>query len=268
MSESTQTLDFAASWTGRELAGEASRYVLQRFPRLYISLARRRNPHRSLINESTDLLLEGFPRSGNTYLLSWLTLANPNLRVASHLHSVSHARVALRQGVPVVILLRPPKEALASEYLNRLGRNESISLRNLLYRYRHFYSQAIRYADDVVFSPFECTTGHPEAVATAVWERSKLGLTSNLTLSNNAVLEDVERLNTLHVGDSNELTVARPSRSRADLADHTKQYLAENYPSALAHLQDLHDRLASCPTAVRWADVAPSDRESPRSGTS
>lgn len=161
----------------------------------------------------------------------------------------------------MVIALRPPKDAIASEYINRVGRHMPMSLPKLLYRCKHFYSQATRYASHVVISPFESTTGHPEAVVAALRNQANMELNANLKLSKSDVLEDVERLNAIHVGDSNELTVARPSEARAELARRIKQHLVEKHDPELEHLQSLHDALVASPTAVRWQSSASNDSE-------
>lgn len=252
MREAQVPFDVAESWTARGLLGEVGRNILERSPRLFVEIARRRNSHRHLIDKSTDLVVEGFPRSGSTYLVSWLNLSNPHLKIASHLHSIAHIRSAIRQSIPVVLLLRPPREAVTSEYINRFGRDSPMSIPKLLHRYKHFYSQATFYAKDVTISPFECTTEHPELVTTTLCKQSEIELNTTPELGEDAVLEDVEKINTLHVGDSNELTVSRPSEARAELADNIKQHLSENYASTLERLQGLHDTLAASPSAVRW----------------
>lgn len=235
----------------RDLGTETTRRAFERFPRLYVRFARRRNPHRPLIDSSTDAVIEGFPRSGNTFLLSWITLANPELKVASHLHSVAHLRAGLKQKTPVVVLLRSPTEAMTSELLNRIGRGDPLSFQQVFRRYERFYQGAKRYRDDVIISPFETTTKQPELVVRALNERTGWALDLEPLQKENEVLADVERLNTLHVGEPNELTVARPSESRAELAARIKQELAENHTRTLSRLQDLHDTLASSATAIR-----------------
>jgi hypothetical protein len=256
MSDSEQILseDRLSSWTARDLTKELTRSTLERVPRLFFRMARRRNPHRLLIDKSTDLVIEGFPRSGSTYLVSSLALANPDLHIASHLHSVAHIYSAIRKSIPVVMVLREPLEAVASEYLNKQGRNDPMGLPKLLYRYTHFYSQALRYDKDMVISPFETTTRHPQLVARVLRDRFGMPIDPSSKPDDREVLANIDTANALHAGRLNELTVARPSEARVELAGRIKQHLAENYASRLAELQDLHDTLAASTTAVRRDD--------------
>lgn len=235
----------------RDTFREVTRRTLERFPHLYISIARRRNTSRRLIDNDINLVIEGFPRSGNTYLLSSLIVANPGLNVASHLHSIAHIRVAQKRDVPVVITIREPKAAIASEIINQLGRNQLESPAKLTKRYERFYTFCLSQSEHLVISPFETTTSYPERVIQALNDRLDLELRSEGIREQDDVLADVERLNTLHVGHPNELTVARPSTARAELADRIKDHLTQNHASSLARLQDLHDALAASPTAVR-----------------
>lgn len=69
------------------------------------------------IERTTRLVVEGFPRSGNTYasvaLRHALDLDRPGL-LASHVHTPSQVKLAVRRGLPTVLVVREPAEAVAS----------------------------------------------------------------------------------------------------------------------------------------------------------
>lgn len=67
------------------------------------------------VSRSTDLVIEGFPRSANTYALVAFEHANGTAhRVSSHLHTPESVRRAVRLRLPVVLLVRDPAEVLVS----------------------------------------------------------------------------------------------------------------------------------------------------------
>ncbi len=80
--------------------------------RLYVRL--RRGGRTRLPLPDDDLHITGLPRSGNTFAIGLIERLMPELRVSSHLHVLASLRIALRHGVPTVVLFRDPADALAS----------------------------------------------------------------------------------------------------------------------------------------------------------
>lgn len=67
-----------------------------------------------LAHAGTDLTIEGFPRSANSYLVVAVQEANPDLVLAHHMHTVGAIRLSVRIGVPTVVVIRHPREAILS----------------------------------------------------------------------------------------------------------------------------------------------------------
>lgn len=72
----------------------------------------------------TDIVIEGYPRSSNSFTVSMLKLFDknePRISIAHHTHSVDNLRLGIGYGIPVVVLARPPEDALLSYliYSNR-----------------------------------------------------------------------------------------------------------------------------------------------------
>lgn len=70
------------------------------------------------ITDETELVIEGFPRSGNTFATFALQHASDAagvaVVVASHVHTPSQVRLALTQRFPTLVLVRPPLDTVAS----------------------------------------------------------------------------------------------------------------------------------------------------------
>ncbi|QHI68063.1 hypothetical protein [Tichowtungia aerotolerans] len=70
-------------------------------------------PH--VVSKKSDLLIEGYPRSGNTFACTAFHVAQPSpVTVASHLHCPGHLKRALRLDIPCMILIRRPLDAISS----------------------------------------------------------------------------------------------------------------------------------------------------------
>jgi hypothetical protein len=108
------------------------------------------------VTRRSDLVIEGYPRSGNTFARWAFITAQKNEPVlADHFHSIGHIRRALRLQVPVLVLIREPLDAVTSFLVYQQG-NYSVSL--ALREYIEFYSEILRCEERVVIADFEEVT--------------------------------------------------------------------------------------------------------------
>lgn len=104
--------------------------------RIYVPIRRWRRPD-AVVSGKTDLVVEGFPRSGNTWLEAALRLASRDeLCLAHHTHAAAHVHEAIELGRPVVVLFRNPCDAVASLLALTGGRS---SARQAFADYVSFY---------------------------------------------------------------------------------------------------------------------------------
>ena len=61
-----------------------------------------------------DLMVEGYPRSANTYMANLLRVTQPRFRVKNRAHIPCHAIAAAEAGIPVLMLLRAPLDCVSS----------------------------------------------------------------------------------------------------------------------------------------------------------
>lgn len=88
------------------------RAVLSAHPSVYIPFARRkyRDVPNMLVESDTELVIEGFERSGNTFAVVAFETAQPRpVKTAHHLHAAAQVVSAVRMGVPTLLLIRPPE---------------------------------------------------------------------------------------------------------------------------------------------------------------
>lgn len=106
------------------------------------------------VDDDTDLVIEGFPRSANTYAVAAFRCANgSDPVVADHLHSSASVREGVRRGLPVLVLIRDPVAACAS-----LIQRQAVRPATALTAYIRFHRGIEPVLDRVVVSGFETTT--------------------------------------------------------------------------------------------------------------
>jgi hypothetical protein len=108
----------------------------------------------------TDLVIEGFPGSGNSFFRAWLHFANGWAHLTSHQHSPAVIRRAIADGRPTVVLARDPVDAVASTLLRfpwRWQRPEGPH--HLFVRYRQVYRPALQHPGSVVVATFDQVSG-------------------------------------------------------------------------------------------------------------
>jgi hypothetical protein len=82
--------------------------------RLYMALARQGGKD-GLVDRSTELVIEGFPRCANSIAEAAFRLAQERpVRLAHHAHAAAHVLAAVEAGVPTLVLVRDPDQAVPS----------------------------------------------------------------------------------------------------------------------------------------------------------
>ncbi len=98
--------------------------LIRRRPRLYLIwfylYRSRRGVRVARPSEFSKLHLDGYPRSGNTYSANLIKNLLPGMRermFVHHLHAVAPLMLSSKYGTPILVLIRNPKDAIASNYL-------------------------------------------------------------------------------------------------------------------------------------------------------
>jgi len=128
------------------------------FYRAYFSIRLAKNTHLRLPSTLDDLYVDGYPRSGNTYLASLIRHFFPEFKFTSHLHVPAAIDVALKKSIPPVLLIRKPADAIASNiyrkrHVEKTHVDERLA-RMLIDDYISYYRFALGRADFVLFLIF------------------------------------------------------------------------------------------------------------------
>jgi hypothetical protein len=207
---------------------------------------RGRHPEWFLVERATDLVIEGYQSCGNTFAKKAMEHANPDVRIASHTHSWANVARGLSLGKPVIVLLRPPLDAIASHVV----RMRLDDLDRELYRYRRFYRRVADASDSVVIAPFDVTTNRFGEVIEALNVRTDSGFKRfdhDDPAAKEKVFDEMQReVDATPLEMDLRWRVARPSAERAEATREMKARLtSDRYRDALARCQAIHDRLAN-----------------------
>jgi hypothetical protein len=126
-----------------------------KYPAVFFSLYRLLRKDRTrVVTPDTQLLIEGFPRSGNSFARVAFTKAQKEkVRIARPLHVPAQVIRAARWQIPTLVLIRRPRDAVLSFAIR-----DPISVDQALKYYISFYESVERYRDAYILGLFEEVT--------------------------------------------------------------------------------------------------------------
>ena len=128
------------------------------YPAVYFSLYRLlRQDASRIVTPDTQLVIEGFPRSGNSFARRAFVMAQnesfDTTRIAHHMHVPAQVVRAAQWQIPTLVLIRRPRDAVLS-----FAVWDPISVDQALRYYLSFYETVEKYRDACVLGPFEEVT--------------------------------------------------------------------------------------------------------------
>jgi hypothetical protein len=107
-----------------------------------------------VVTPDTHLVIEGFPRSANSFArVAFNRAQNERVRIANGLHVPAQVIRAARWRIPTLVLIRRPKDAVLSFAIR-----DPISVDQALRYYLSFYETVEKYRDAYVLGLFEEVT--------------------------------------------------------------------------------------------------------------
>ena len=198
------------------------------------------------VTDRTQLVIEGFPRSGNTFAAKAFALSQTRpVVVASHVHLPAQVKVAVRKGVPTMVLIRDPADAAVSMAIADAHHR----VEHLVDYWAHYHREIRPLCGELLLVTFEEATTDFGAVVDRLNARfgtafDRFEHTPEAVERVFAAIDDKQR--TVHGEARYKEAVARPDASRAAAAAALRARLAapdaaERVPAARA----LHDELVA-----------------------
>lgn len=164
----------------------------------------------------SDVYVDGFPRSANSYAFYAFRLANPDAMVCGHCHSAGAIRHALDLGVPTLLLVREPRACIASlvQFVPGLTVVEALG------HYRRFHRRVLALQGDLHVAAFPDVTADLGGVIRNLNASAGTTFTPYVRSEENEaeVRATLHATNARHAGGT-EATVAAPSAARFAAAD-------------------------------------------------
>ncbi len=199
---------------------------LGRHERLFFTASARRYPFNQMkVTRQTQICIEGFPRSANSYAVVVFRLANPDVQIGHHLHVPAQIQRACRYHIPTVALVRPPLEAVASFMLFRHATDADLYLQS----YHWFYKTLLPLRKQFVTVDFSLVVRDMNPVIQAVNQRFDTNF--NVLDSIEAQRAEIERKLTesnrkFFAGDANKGLL--PDKRREQAKARLKEALAQS----------------------------------------
>jgi hypothetical protein len=205
--------------TIKEAAKEQAQRYIGEHPLLFHCFYGLRPGYRDLlVDRTTRFVIEGFPRSGNTFaVVAFQQAQREALRVAHHLHMPAQVMLAARWRIPTLILIRKPTDAVLSWTI----REPRISVQQAMTHYIWFYEKIAEYRQAFVIGLFEEVIQDYGAVLKRV--NTQFGTRFSPFDHSEDNVENafahIEKLHRARRSRLNEKQIARPSAVRAEMKD-------------------------------------------------
>jgi hypothetical protein len=207
-------------------AREWARRFVGRHPFLFYNFYRLKPSYwDQLVDRRTQIVIVGFPRSGNTFaVVAFEQAQRESVRVAHHLHMPAQVIRAAQLGIPILLLARKPTDAVLSLVIREPG----VSIRQALKHYVSFYEKAAEYRDALVVGFFEEVIRDYGTVLERV--NAKFGTEfSTFVHSDENVKSVFDHIDEVHRarrgGRLDEKVITHPSAIKAGLKDALKKEL-------------------------------------------
>ena len=136
-------------------------------------LSYRRSWEHVAVRRDSELCIEGFPRSANAYPVAAMRVANQGLgHIARHSHLAGQVQKAVAFGVPTIVILRAPIDAIVSLKL----REPLLELETIMESYLRFHHGIKEVIPGILLVRFETVTSDYTSIIDAVNEKWELKL--------------------------------------------------------------------------------------------
>jgi len=110
-----------------------------------------------MVSMQTDLCIDGFPHSGNTFFTRLAQHWNPGCQIARHMHVPYQIKAAAAKQIPTLVLIREPADAIGS----LLFKYDQLSPTIAVFYYYWFYRSLMQYRDSFIVVRFKDMVADP-----------------------------------------------------------------------------------------------------------
>jgi len=220
------------------------RSILGTYPVLALPIERRRG-RGPVVDRDTDIVIEGFPSSANSFAVAAFQASQePSaVRIAHHTHAAAQVIRAVRWSIPALVLIRRPEDAV----LSQLARSRSLRPATVLRSYIRFHRALLPHRGGFVVGTFDEVVADYGPVIERVNQRFGRSFVpfEHSDAEVQRIEEAIERheRSTRSAGDV-ERMIPLPSAVRDELKRRRAQELEHSSRRLRARARELYDTLA------------------------
>jgi len=218
---------------------------LGRYPSIFYPLyGMRSRMRKNLVSANTEIVIEGFPRSANTYAVTAFERAQTKqVIIGHHVHAPAPVIRAIQWGIPTLVLIRQPAEAVASLAVYM----PHIPIAQALRAYTSFYKTVFPMRAGFVTATFEMVTARFREVVLRINERfdKDFGVPRLGSDEEENVFQVIDRKNQ-HANHGLNCRTSRPSAQREQSRLQALRLIEQpRYQRQLAAAQDIYQIFTS-----------------------
>jgi hypothetical protein len=184
----------------------------------------------------TALFVDGYPRSGNTFLRFLIGELWPSMEFVHHFHAIAPLKIAFNRHIPSFVPFRDPAQSISSNYLKAFAlrgytsarqiRMDTRFLRELSKSYADYYLLISKNTDHLSLIHFESLINDPAGVMVSINRK----ISEPLQLPRHSIIRSVNKVKDRNFGSRDRLGGSKPSPEK----EHAKKSLI----SAVGRLEE------------------------------
>lgn len=190
-----------------------------------------RRKHRGVrikyFSKRTTLYIDGFPRSGNTYLVHLCRNIFPNQEIVHHLHAIAPLKLSLSKNIPSIILFRNPFDAISSRYLKELAMKDKnfegvindAKLKQYIQQYISYNKFLVNNIDRIILVNFTTLINEPLIVLSKI--------SDILKISKSVDINDFKKAEKTYRGATDTLGSSKPNPTKEKYKNEIKKHIIE-----------------------------------------
>ena len=192
----------------------------------YYIIYANKNPYKRMaVSRESNICIEGYPRSSNSYAVVAFHLANENVRIAHHHHVLAQIYKSMDYHIPIITVIRKPEDAITSFLIFQRSFNVDLYIKT----YTQYYKRIISLHDQMIIADFDTVVNNFNKVINAVNVKynSNYRIINNLEYRQNEIFGKLSEVNKIYFrGDKNKLMF--PDDEREKLKHALKEHVMKN----------------------------------------
>jgi hypothetical protein len=122
-----------------------------------------------LCRNNSDLCVEAYPSSANSFLCKVLRYSYEDLKIGQHTHTIANIKIAMKYNIPVVTIIRNPLDAVSSRAVRF-----NTAIEQCILEYIEFYEFIAEHSDELIVVSFENVVNNTSEVLRTIEKKTNI----------------------------------------------------------------------------------------------